>query len=337
MTEAPENETIEQKAAPAAAAAATEAPTGPSAAPAEDFRRVAFDLPGGSMAGIAFGDASRSPDIVFLHATGLNARSYRALLAPLGDRFHVLALDARGHGRTSLPTGRFNYGSWRRHRDDLITLLERHLTKPVTLAGHSMGGTVALLTAAKRPDLVNGLVLVDPGIYPPGTYTLFGLPGAVMLGRGLFPIAAKASQRRRRFPDRAAAVKAFTGRGFFKTWPDEMIADYVGDGLVETPKGDVKLACSPSYESATFAAQRNAPWPAVKRAPGPIVILRADKNSTLPNAAEKRFAALRKDARIATVDGASHALPMERPDRVRAAIETAALMASQARHLSDLD
>lgn len=289
------------------------------------------------MAGIAFGDASRCPDIVFLHATGFNARTYRALLAPLRDRFHVLAIDFRGHGRTDLPTGRFFYGSWRRHRDDLIALLERHLTKPVTLAGHSMGGTVSLLAAAKRPDLVNGLVLVDPVLMPPGVYSMMEYPGAVMINRMTMPIATKAAGRRRRFRNREAAIRTYTGRGFFKTWPDEMIADYVGDGLIETPKGDVKLACSPSFEAATFAAQRNAPWGAVRKAPGPIVILRAEKNSTMPNASVQRFSALRPDARIATVEAATHALPMERPDRVRAAIETAALMASQQRHLNEID
>ena len=318
-------------------------PSPPAAetAVSEDFRRVAFDLPkergGGTMAGIAFGDATRCPDIMFLHATGLNARTYRSLLAPLGDRFHVLAIDFRGHGRTSLSAGRVFYDSWQRHRDDLIALLEKHLTKPVTLAGQSMGGTVALLAAAKRPDLVNSLVLVDPVLMPPRVYAMMDLPGAVMLNRMTMPISVKAAERRRRFPSRAAAIKAFTGRGFFKTWPDEMIADYVGDGLIETPKGDVKLACSPSYEAATFAAQRNAPWAPVKKAPGPIVILRAEKNSTMPMASVHRFAALRADARIATVEAATHALPMERPDRVRAAIETAALMASEQRHLNEID
>ncbi len=309
----------------------------PETAISEDFRRVTFDVPGGTMAGIAFGDESRCPDIVFLHATGLNARTYRALLAPLRDRFHVLAMDFRGHGRTDLPTGRVFYDSWRRHRDDLIALLERHLTKPVTLAGHSMGGTVSLLAAAKRPDLVNSLVLIDPVLMPPGAYAMMEYPGAVMLNRMTMPIATKAASRRRRFRNRDAAIRMYTGRGFFKTWPEEMIADYVGDGLVDTPKGDVKLACSPSYEAATFAAQRNAPWKPVKKAPGPIVILRAEKNSTMPNASVQRFSMLRPDARIATMEGATHALPMERPDRVRAAIETAALMASQQRHLNEID
>ena len=131
---------------------------------ASDFRRVTYQVPGGRMAGVAFGHDTPNPDIVFLHATGFNGRTYRSLLQPLGDKFHVLALDSRGHGLTQLPDGVFGYTSWRRHRDDLIAVLE-HFTAPVTLAGHSMGGTVSLLVAGKRTDLVSGQISVSmPGI-----------------------------------------------------------------------------------------------------------------------------------------------------------------------------
>jgi hypothetical protein len=46
-----------------------------------ELRRVTFEIPGGRMAGIAFGAEKPTPDIVFLHATGFNAHTYRALLA----------------------------------------------------------------------------------------------------------------------------------------------------------------------------------------------------------------------------------------------------------------
>lgn len=313
-------------------------PSETAPAPAsEDFRRAAYEIPGGQLAGVGFGDGSRAPEIVFLHATGLNARAYRTLLAPLGERFHVAALDARGHGRTKLSARRFGYASWRRHRDDLIAFLDQHCTQPVTLAGHSMGATVSLMAAGKRPDLVNGLVLIDPVILTPNAYRLYELPFAPLLARGFFPIAAKAAKRRARFSSREEAIAAFTGRGFFKTFPPEAIADYVGDALAEAPKGGFKLACSPAYESATFAAQRNDPWAALRRAPDPIVVLRAEKHSTLSTAAAKSISAMRPAVRIVTVEGSSHALPFERPDRVRAAIESAALMAGQARHLREIE
>lgn len=301
-----------------------------AAAEADDLRRVSFEVPGGTMSGIAFGARTPTPDILFLHANGFNARTYRTVLEPLGERFHVLALDLRGHGRTQLKAGTFGYSSWRRHIKDLVALMERHFTQSVTLAGHSLGATLSLLMAGRRPDLVNGLALIEPVIMPAWFYALVELPFAPTLARSFFPLARAAAARRRRFPSREAAVAAFTGRGVFKSFAPEMIADYVGDGFFDLPKGNgVKIACHPKYEAATFCAQRNHPWPALNAGEGPLVVLRAEKRSTISLAAMQRIAALRPEARVATVEGATHMLPMERPDRVRAAIEAAALMAGR--------
>ncbi len=288
------------------------------------------------MAGIVFGAEAASPDIVFLHATGFNARTYRMLLQPLGERFSVLALDLRGHGRTTLPSPVFGYTSWRRHRDDVLALIERNFTRPLTLAGHSLGATVSLLAAGKRPDLVAGLVLLEPVILPPAGYALMQLPGWPLVKRMTAPLGRAAAARRARFQDRESAVTALTGRGIFKTFPPEVIADYVGDGLIEdTRAGDWKLACRPVYEAATFAAHRHDPWGALKAVRGPLVVMRAEHHSTSRPNTLQRITALKPDARVATVEGANHMLPIERPDRARAAIETAALMSSPHRRVDD--
>jgi pimeloyl-ACP methyl ester carboxylesterase len=114
-----------------------------------------------------------------------------------------------------------------------------------------------------------------------------------------------------------------------------MIADYVADGLVEDPRGGFKLACRPAYEAATFSAHRHDPWGALRKITDPIVVLRAEKNSTLSRAGLHKLEAIRPHARVATVDGAGHMLPMERPDRVRSAIESAALLARAGRKFKD--
>lgn len=293
------------------------------------FRRVSYELKAGRVAGLAWGDVTRPPDIVFLHATGFNARTYASLLAPLGERFHVLAVDMRGHGLTQLPAHTFGYGSWNRHRDDIIELVEGHIRAPVTLAGHSMGATVSLLVAGRRPGFVRGLALVEPVLMPPSGYGFAQLPGAPLWYSVTFPIARGAARRRSKFASKEAAIEALTGRGVFRSFTAEQLADYVGDGFVEAEEG-VRLACTPAWEARTFSAQRIDPWSALARAPAPIVCIRAERASTMRPGAADRMIAVRPDVRLATVEGASHMLPMERPDRARAAIETAALMASPA-------
>ncbi len=278
------------------------------------------------MAGIAIGRDTPNPDIVFLHATGFNTLAYRTMLAPLGERYHVLALDLRGHGRTRLPTPLWGYASWRRHADDVAKLLESRFTVPVTLAGHSLGATVALLLAGRRPDLTASLALIESVMQPAMFYSAMQVFGATTMMRALFPLARAARKRRNVFPDRETAVRAFSGRSVFKAFTREMLEDYVSDGLIEDGEGAFKLACAPAYEAATFAAQRHDPWAALRRVSCPLVLLRAERQSTVSPAALRRITALRPDARVATVEGAGHMLPMERPDRARAAIESAVLM-----------
>lgn len=302
--------------------------------PTENFRRVSFEVPGGRIAGIAFGAETATPDVVFMHATGFNARTYRALLQPLGERMHVLALDARGHGLSTVPARLFGYTSWTQHRDDLIAVLE-HFTAPVTLAGHSMGATVSLLTAGKRTDLVNGLALLEPVVMPAAATAVVQLPFAPLMQRFSMPLARGAMNRRSHFASRYEAVKGFTGRGVLKTFPVEMIEDYVGDGVVEDGKGGFKLACRPAYEAATYCAQRHDTWGALRKVTDPLVLLRAERGSTIMEASMHRIAAIKADARVATVEGSGHMLPMERPDRARAAIESAVLMARQGRKYHD--
>lgn len=302
-----------------------------------DLRRLSFNLRDGAVAGIGFGAETANPDIVFLHATGFNARTYRSLLAPLAERFHVWALDARGHGLTTLPAHTFGYTSWRRHRDDLIAVLEKYCTAPVTLAGHSMGATVSLLTAGQRTDLVSGLALLEPVILPAAAYAFFELPLGPLIQRYTSPLARGAARRRDSFSDRDGAVAAFAGRGVFKTFPRDVIADYVADGLVEDGAGGFKLACRPAFEAATYCAQRNDPWSALRKVTDPLVLLRAEKNSTISEAAMHRIAAIKSDARVATVEGAGHMLPLERPDRARTAIESAALMAQAGRKFHGME
>jgi surface antigen len=72
-----------------------------AASPLSAARRRQVAVPGGAIAALEFGPADRPLDVLFLHANGFNAGTYADILAPLGDRLRILAVDQRGHGLTT--------------------------------------------------------------------------------------------------------------------------------------------------------------------------------------------------------------------------------------------
>jgi len=107
-----------------------------------------------------WGDPS-APPLIVLHGGNQSAHSWDLVSLHLADRFHVIALDQRGHGDSE----------WARDADytvpqmadDLVALLEHEqLARPIIM-GHSMGGLVTLTLALRRPEIQTAIVLVDSG------------------------------------------------------------------------------------------------------------------------------------------------------------------------------
>jgi pimeloyl-ACP methyl ester carboxylesterase len=287
-------------------------------------RRFRVQLKDGSeTAGIAFGDPVRPFEIVWLHATGFNAITYQSLLEPLGGQAHVAAIDLRGHGRSKLLANPARMHSWNRYRDDMIQILEQYAPEGTVLAGHSMGATVALLVAAKRPDLVRGLVMAEPVLLSKGALRWFNTP----LLNKLVPLnklAQGALRRRKTFPSPGDAAEALRGRGAFKTWRTPFLDDFVIDGVLRGDDGQYYLSCDPAWEAATFHAHRYRPWAAIRRLRKkriPIILLQAEKDSTAHAETDRRVHHVRPDAAVTRVPGTSHFLPMERPYVVRDAMK----------------
>ncbi|GLK49116.1 alpha/beta hydrolase [Brevundimonas intermedia] len=274
----------------------------------------------GQMSVLDFGDPNRPVDLVFSHANGFNAATYRSLLSPLSASLRIWAPDLRGHGASGLPVFARPKASWLDHRDDLLALLEAIDGPPVVLAGHSMGGTASLLAAAERPDRVSSLVLFDPVIWRRSAVFAFNLPFAHRLMAGI-PIAKATRRRRAIFDSREQALAAYRGRGAFKGWPDMVLADYLSEGLVETPEG-LSLSATPAWEAANYAAQAHNPWRAMRRYPGPIRILKAEHGAlTFVPVSQKGLG----DVTVEVVSGAGHLFPMTHADVARDALFEAAV------------
>ena len=120
---------------------------------------------------------------------------------------------------------------------------------------------MSLLVAAKRPDLVRGLMLADPVLMKKGIYRTYNTP-LLNLTIGRNALSKGALRRRREFASPAEAAESLRGRGAFKTWRAPFLDDYVVDGVLRRDDGVFTLACTPEYE---VSGVRGAPLSAVGR------------------------------------------------------------------------
>ncbi len=125
--------------------------------------RLTLALPDGrTLSALRFGDAP--PAVTFLHGAGLNAHTFDTTILALG--LPALSIDLAGHGDSSWRSdAAYTAGPL---ADDVVRALEAWNTSPQTLVGQSLGGLTAASVAARRPDLVASLVIVDitPGVNP---------------------------------------------------------------------------------------------------------------------------------------------------------------------------
>ena len=138
--------------------------TQPSMMPGQaSIRRIRLkhhivELDDGHEVGVSVG--GQGVPLVFLHGLVLSRRAYLRMLSRVaGLGFQVVAIDAAGHGDThNLPrdAGEFD------HRVDLtLRALDVLGVSPAVIAGHSMGGRMAIQLAARAPERAMAVVLLD--------------------------------------------------------------------------------------------------------------------------------------------------------------------------------
>lgn len=171
--------------------------------------------------------------IVCLHGIGGNAWMWNSLgprvAASLHDSHRVLSVDMRGHGDSSKPASEYSPEAV---GIDLLHLADAVGAQGLTLVGHSRGGWQAAFTAARWPDRVDQLVLLDPARFrfedaPSST----GYYGGVAALQGPFADADEALQTGQQREPGAL-------------WTDERKAAFL-HGLEATPDGRLRGKMQP--------------------------------------------------------------------------------------------
>jgi pimeloyl-ACP methyl ester carboxylesterase len=210
-------------------------------------------------------------------------------LAALSHRFRTVAFDHRGSGATICAPETITHD---RLVDDLFAVMDVHGIERAILAGESIGTTVVLTAAARRPDRVAGLVLVD-GVVSGGDRREDG------------PFA------RALVSDYPATIEAFV-QACIPDPEQEAIREWGRRILART---------TPAHALALHRAGGVDMAPLLASIHIPALVIHCDRDGLAPLAGGQRLAAGLPDAELHVLSGDEHVPTMTRPAEIAELIE----------------
>lgn len=190
--------------------------------------------------------------VVCLHGLAQHGGIYEELGKRLaGSGYRVTSLDLRGHGAS----GPEPPWSLETHVSDVLESLDAEEAAAATLVGHSFGGLVAAALAARAPERVSGLVLLDPGLGLPPEYALK---------------AAEMDRLDWSFASVDGAVNALLSSDMVLAAPRETVAAFAAGDVRPGPDGRLRFSYCPSAVVAAWS-ELTLPPPPVATVPTLLV------------------------------------------------------------------
>lgn len=113
---------------------------------------------------IYFQKVGQGPNLILLHGWGMDVSTWWPVVDLLKQNFTLWLLDLPGFGRSDTPKGTWTVEDY---ADEMANFIKENKIKKTVLLGHSFGGSVAIKTASKYPNLISKLILeASSGIRP---------------------------------------------------------------------------------------------------------------------------------------------------------------------------
>ena len=268
---------------------------------------------------------SSLPLIVFSHGNSFPASTYGVVLDALRQRgFRVVAIEKFGHD-PRYPVS----NNWPHLVAQLSDFVAAHCQTngPVFLVGHSLGGFLSLMTAAKHPQWVRGLVMLDSPLVAGWRASLLRVGKRLTLAEALSP-GAQSRKRRTSWADEAEALAHFASKRLFARWDPRVLRDYVAHGTHDeaTPQGTRRvLSFDRDIETAIYNSLPDHIESYLRKHPlqckaALIGGLQSRELRQVGLAFTRRIT----QGRVMKLDG-THLFPMEHPLATAAAIEASLL------------
>lgn len=264
--------------------------------------------------------------IIFSHGNSFPAGTYSVLFKSLRARgFGVKAVEKFGHD-PKYPVS----NNWPNLVQQLTDFARREVDKagePVFLVGHSLGGFLSLMAAARHPELARGVVLIDSPILGGWRANTLGVIKRTQLVGSVSP--GKISRTRRNsWPDATTALEHFRRKKAFAHWDAQVLQDYIAHGTHDED-GKRVLSFDRAVETAIYNTLPDNLDGLIKRHPleCPVAFIggrQSEEMQRVGMAMTEQIVGARGDTpgRIMMLDG-SHLFPMEKPLATAAAIEAA--------------
>jgi pimeloyl-ACP methyl ester carboxylesterase len=258
--------------------------------------------------------------IIFAHANSFPASTYRVLFDNLRARgYTVDALEKVGHD-PRYPVSN-NWPQLVQQLADFAADVVAQQGEPAFLVGHSLGGFLSLMTAARHPELARGVLLLDSPLVGGWRATTLGAFKRTNMVETVSP--GKISKgRRQHWPNQQAALEHFQSKKAFARWNPQVLQDYVAHGMQDLD-GKRVLGFDRAVETAIYNTLPHNLESLLRRHPlkCPAAFIGGTQSAEIRQVG---MALTNKvtHGRTMMLDG-SHLFPMEKPLATAAAIEAA--------------
>jgi len=269
------------------------------------------------------------PAIVFSHANSFPASTYRVLFAHLRERgFTVSAVERYGHD-TQYPVTS-NWPHLVQQLADFAAEQQQKSGEQAFLVGHSLGGFLSVMAAARHPELARGVLLIDSPLIGGWRASAVGLAKSAQVVGAVSP-GRISRARRNAWASTEEALEHFKRKKTFASWDAQVLQDYVQHGLLDKD-GKRMLAFDRAVETKIYNTLPHNLGRLLARHPLHCKAAFIGGRDSAEMAQVGMAMTQRvTEGRITMLDG-SHLFPMEQPRTTAAAIEAALLNLERLAH-----
>jgi pimeloyl-ACP methyl ester carboxylesterase len=244
-----------------------------------------------------------SPGLVFVHGGAAHAHWWSFLVPLLADSYRIAAIDLSGHGDSGRrPEGGYRLDNWA--AEIMAVADDLGASGPPVVVGHSMGGFVAIGTAATYGADLAGIVVLDSPVSAPDPET-----DAARGGRVFGPLKV--------YPDLDTALARF------RTVPEQAhYLPYVVDHVARHSLRQVEGGWSWKYDPEIFVPTRSESRELLRRVRCRVALFRAEHGLVTPEIGEYMYECLGRVAPVVEIPEAGHHLMLDQPLLLLTALRT---------------